>query len=627
MRLRKASRWVAVPSLALLLSSASTEAAQSWIDQCAMRIGDAFGGKTNGSDSVSPWPQLVGPNGLHEGNWRPDNAWGITYDECKLRCEGIYGTFQFSNFSTSVTNWLLPWLALTAQLPYETSSPFNNVLSALLAVGSPPLATYSMILTVLNRFQIASDFRSLVDEIPDQPGYRQLVDRIGDAAYILQETAQAPIRVSEASGALSSLMVLPDNHRWWKEVRKSLEGTRRPVSISLIAQTLVAVVAWVFTIVAAFDDVGDTTTALAISSSSIWLWMVPVVIGFVSVGTQCRPKAVESALKSWQCYCTPENSSTPSLVEQNGIRTFTEKRSTSTDLNLDLATVGTPEKYSVCLTGLEGKEGPAFNFARVFTSWHFANVVDEGFRTMIANIKAQRSPTGDRISSLLNLDHHLVGNSVQLSRYCGFDERDQAMHNFPPWSEIPSRLWRNMGVAAFIAMFVLWGTTGPSLLIAFLTPSTGLGCRSGSYLLYGCLATVSWLLLLGASLSSHAFMQRFERKLKCLKDPEGYDQDSLTHGPLPIITVLCEVSGCAIAASNAFWLLVISVMELAGAFESCWCQAVYMTRRKKAYVLLFVGSDVLGPMAQPVWVGGILFLAIVCGSTIVFIGLGCKRRI
>ena len=172
MLMRSKTWWIAAPMFFVLLLLGPSEAIepQGFIDQCAVIIEDAWMSKANGSSSSAPWPELVGPNGERNGNWSLENAWGITWQECNYRCVGIYSTFEFSNFSTSVTNWLLPWLALTAQLPYETSGPFNNVLSATLAVGSPALASYGMVLTLLNRFQTASEFGSLIDQVREISG-------------------------------------------------------------------------------------------------------------------------------------------------------------------------------------------------------------------------------------------------------------------------------------------------------------------------------------------------------------------------------------------------------------------------------------------------------------------------
>jgi hypothetical protein len=58
-------------------------------------------------------------------------------------------------------------------------------------------------------------------------------------------------------------------------------------------------------------------------------------------------------------------------------------------------------------------------------------------------------------------------------------------------------------LGAFAAVVVQWGTTGAAIIIAYLTTVAGLGCRSGSYIIYGFLGTISWLSLVLAMIFSH----------------------------------------------------------------------------------------------------------------------------
>ena len=78
-------------------------------------------------------------------------AVGITYNRCLEWCSSAPGNFNFPTFSRKFTAWLLPWLALISQLPFNGSnSKQDDVLSVLLAVGFPTLAGHSLALTALN---------------------------------------------------------------------------------------------------------------------------------------------------------------------------------------------------------------------------------------------------------------------------------------------------------------------------------------------------------------------------------------------------------------------------------------------------------------------------------------------
>lgn len=162
-------------------------------------------------------------------------------------------------------------------------------MSLMLALGSPSLITYSLSLTILNRFWIRQRFASLRSEcraVIDR--HPQFVERIKAAQYLLQEAQQVPMRASQEGGWLSSLVVLNNNQRWWIAVKKDLRNTRRGVTFSLVAQVGMAVTAWLFTIIAAFvGNLGDINTALQISSGAIWLWMVSHASSCTITGRYC----------------------------------------------------------------------------------------------------------------------------------------------------------------------------------------------------------------------------------------------------------------------------------------------------------------------------------------------------
>ena len=187
-------------------------------------------------------------------------------------------SFDFSSFATSFANWILPWLALTAQLPFETSSSRSNTMSGLLAIGSPALITYSLTVTILNRSSAYRRFEKLRSDVFESNAHKRypgLAKTIKEARYLIQEMQQIPIRVCQDNGWLSSLVVLPDNFSWWHRVRIDLQKARRGVTASLFAQIAAAIIAWLLTVLSTFTaDLGDVDAALQLSSGSVWLWMV-----------------------------------------------------------------------------------------------------------------------------------------------------------------------------------------------------------------------------------------------------------------------------------------------------------------------------------------------------------------
>jgi hypothetical protein len=156
-------------------------------------------------------------------------------------------------------------------LPFETGeyNVIANIMSFCMALGSPMLITYSLMVTILNQHWIRSKYREM--EESDTP----LRHTIKNARMFLQESQQAPLRLSQEYGSLGSLIVLADNATWWERLRISIMATRRGVTLSLVAQMTVAILSWVLTIVSAFlSSLGNPTEALVLASGSLWIWLV-----------------------------------------------------------------------------------------------------------------------------------------------------------------------------------------------------------------------------------------------------------------------------------------------------------------------------------------------------------------
>lgn len=154
-------------------------------------------------------------------------AWGISYESCNILCgpRGGWEPFDWPFYSAGISSWVLPWLALTAQLPYETRSSAKNFLSLLLAVGSPMLITTSLCVTILNCRWINKYFAGLRDE-NERLGGKQ-VEVIEAARVFLRESQHVPIVVEASKAQFAQLVVLPENHAWWTSLRKEIMKSKR----------------------------------------------------------------------------------------------------------------------------------------------------------------------------------------------------------------------------------------------------------------------------------------------------------------------------------------------------------------------------------------------------------------
>jgi hypothetical protein len=154
---------------------------------------------------------MYGPYGGTDANGNPlsniSDAVGITYALCKAACETGPEPFVWTSFSQKFSSWLLPSLALLSQLPFGAGDMFENLTSVVLAVGSPTLAGYSLILTALNGLWVAQRFSDI--SYPN----------VDHAFRIMINLQQAPLNIINEHGLLQSLVVLPENDKWWEEFR------------------------------------------------------------------------------------------------------------------------------------------------------------------------------------------------------------------------------------------------------------------------------------------------------------------------------------------------------------------------------------------------------------------------
>ncbi|KAJ7441568.1 hypothetical protein FB451DRAFT_1298632 [Mycena latifolia] len=634
-------------------SSLSTHYVDNWQQECAARFNctspglvDINGHGISCSTTIQAAPEV----------------WGITFGACEESC-GMGVLRQGINFSEAtipLTTWLLPWLALIAQLPFEASDPWTNILSGFLCVGSPALATYSLSLTVLNRRYIIARFQALKRTVERETGpeYHFMAGRVEDAAYILQESQQCPIRANQRSGDLANLITLNGPHRqnFWKIAAKDLKNTRRGFTYSFGAQVFLAFVTYLISFIAAvIDSLGSPDVGLQFASSTVWSWMFPIVYGSIKVGSQYKAGCVEAALADNRIIVDPNacgdthgyqkglrptadlykplallwdaefgappripagepapaipleqmpveegvvpgaatrqpvaSTSGPQLRQRLLVPTHDEAARSETTLTPTPLPpdrpLPPPTWCGFDIRGDERQEGPIFNYGRLFTWFAVTAHVENGFDAAITSF--QRGTPVPK-------------TTAEAARCCKWQESED-LSAFTAWSELPGAVIKHMWMAAIAAVFLQWGTTGAAVFVAYWTPSIGIGCRSGSYLIYGVAATLSWIILILSHLLSHAAMQRLEQN------------PNQTPGILSGLAVGTRLFGKTLAICNAMWLIASSVMEDIGYFQTCWCQTDAYQYHQSGWTPVFKGQQDLRDVAQGIWIGGFIWSVVVC---------------
>jgi hypothetical protein len=152
-------------------------------------------------------------------------------------------------------------------------------------------------------------------------------------------------------------------------------------------------------------------------------------------------------------------------------------------------------------------------------------------------------------------------------------------------------------IASSFAFLIQAGTTSAAILSAYETPVQGFGCRSGAYVLYGILGTVSCLCLVFSALMSQYVMARYQYDL--LRHPQlsfrhsvsDYTQRVKSSGwdfdCLKVLAVSSRVLGKLFAGCNTLFILAISIAEIAGGFENCWCNGTGLDLGSQGWIILF----------------------------------------
>ena len=264
------------------------------------------------------------------------------------------------------------------------------------------------------------------------------------------------------------------------------------------------------------------------------------------------------------------------------------------------------------------------------------------------NNHIQRLP---RWNPAISTRENLLADRRDTARYCGLQNHDLVA--YPRWGQIPSKVYRRMIVASVVALLLQWGTTGASILIAFLTPTVGLGCRSGSCMycparkmskiyantvhldiLYGSCGTLVWACLVLSMLISHEVMLQYQEKhtgntTTNSVHPQGpqnpdMHRRTLSHKLLCATAVTLRYVGKSLAVLNTLWLIASSLMEFTGGFDNCWCKGIYVSLGKKGWVVLFRSAEDLANTARLPWGGGLAVSLIVCIASYTFFYFGAR---
>lgn len=508
----------------------------------------------------------------------------------------------------------------------------DNLISVFMAIGSPALAGYSLAITRLNGRWLARQFSDL--DLPEK----------SHIPFVISTLQHVPLRIDTSGPFLPSLVALPQNDRYWKTLGTAAHRTRQwsiPVAMNIIW----VLIAFLLTIVDSFVDFDNFIAVpgdAGYSISAAWTYLLPLVVGWLYVGSQPEANHLRNALADAHRIAYVDTAAGPILAAQ-AIGYESTRAIEVSARHLDHVTAD------------EKKATPVFNYSRVFIWSQHAEYILRlyermGDQRITMKHREERSNDGGSV-----LDRGRVGSELDVVE-CRMDEpgvpvgpiRKDSSPRFPPpfspYSPFPAspepsttslaagmyadtyasrrvpsgsskydeeastssaearpapekpvfatEVFQRVALATFLALGLQWCTTGASILIHINTPPKGVGCRATTFLIFGVAATLAFFLFLLSSVLAHMVRRRSAR-----------EEQSVSKGFIGYVASFARWAGKIVAVANGFGILITCVMQFAGTYDSCYCSSTIFGGNPNGMVW-FVDADVKGSEVYRYWIGG-----------------------
>lgn len=409
---------------------------------------------------------------------------------------------------------------------------------------------------------------------------------------MLNRLQQVPLKVTSKDGLLASLVVLPENDQWWAEF---VEWLDHDYSWSIATATNIAwvTIAYVFTLVDSFLNLRQNLNSSGQAVGALWLWLLPLVMGWLLIPICSRKKLEEAASKvndiAYVATPTTSEGQIPNPVLLHDI---------SDDKAVQF-------RFDKKFDNHKGSISPIFNYARV---WLWAEAVEEFVAAFEA--ASDRVKKHETVSERcwVNKPKHVEplnrsGSLCQVQKYCGYS----------PGMEERKRGWGDgvlsrMFIASIVALTLQWATNGAAIIVAIYTPTTGLGCRSGLYLLYGMLSTIVWALLV---------ISTFLDQYHSLNNAKSISRSSWAS----IMSNVLRRISISIAIVNSTLIVGVCLTQISNGYNNCYCNSSVLSRgSKNAYMVIPSDKISLHEMTGA-WVGSVILSTGCAGLYVLFISL------
>jgi len=364
------------------------------------------------------------------------------------------------------------------------------------------------------------------------------------------------------------------------------------LTIAAATSTAWVIVAFAFAIVNSLAALGKDINSNGLGVGSLWSWLVPIIVGSLWIPVCSHDKLKAAIDKANDLAFVAARDSPPQV---DAPPTTDTPRRVSEISHMQAVRIYKKKKI---FTKDAARATPVFNYSRI---WEWSSVVETvalAFEHADGNAR-RHIPVDPRNGWAYTEDKHLAnhrdnrtGTVSQVQAYCGLPLQGDS----EPTQPVPSGMWKRIFIASVVALGLQWGAAVSAAIVVVFTPTTGLGCRSGSYILYGIVSTMIWLALLLSSYLAHYAKTRHDAGVV---PGSGFNSVNLAK----ILATFLRRLSISVAGCNAIYVTLVCVFQFSNFYSTCYCNSSVLGRGSQhAYNIIAAGYDY--DRTQAAWIGG-----------------------
>ncbi|KAL9601234.1 MAG: hypothetical protein Q9219_002639 [cf. Caloplaca sp. 3 TL-2023] len=490
----------------------------------------------------------------------------ITVGGCKKLCGTGTEYYPWKDAANTITTWVLPIIGLIVQAPWESNQAWDTTLAFFRYVGSP----ISVLSYVLWNIKVSGKAALMVDmsvKYDDYPDEGSQFSSMRDSMYILcvmNQYSTNPLLPPIESEWLLRIALFDDTLqlRGSMEARDSIVACRTEVAralregrkkgvIPVFISFLWFVFALALSIELAYDDIGGNSTAHNLAMGLLVGWLPVLVVASTVDRNSVSADSVRERLNSLVREVRDALLDTRTLERYRSVTKISEG-----DLSWveTLRESGPFDKDFFSTFGGQGRTHFHYGVAHPILSGIETKFIAEHGRGWLLQSAAARKA--------------MIIESRNINGLKMFDLR-------MAWQVISATL-------------LFSGATFGSFFISWFTPTVGLGCRTGGYLIHIVLALALlgieigiWFLTHDTTHTPSDLMRRVSTRLeRRFTDPEkGLRHDSRVHRLIAYLQsrafrdVIKVLIIRPLEAFNSAWLVYIIFAQTFGTYQTCTCMA------------------------------------------------------